>query len=81
MIETTFADSAENGNPSLNRLYAERELQPSHHACGHVHASVGARKEFGWLIDKTPEWAGCDLGFITDLDITGGIDPKNTRGC
>lgn len=76
MIETTFAKSAENSDASLSSLYAGRELQPSYNASGQVFASAGARTEFGWLIDKTPAWAGCDLGFITDLDITGGIDPS-----
>lgn len=76
MLDTTFADSAENGDSSLNRLYAERTLQPSHHTGGQIFASKGARSEFGWLIEKAPEWAGCDLNFITDLDITGGVDPS-----
>jgi len=62
---------------SANINYTEGNLQPSNREGRQIFASNGARAEFGWLIDKMPEWAGCNLDLITELDITGGIDPSS----
>lgn len=56
--------------------YSREALQPSGLEGRQLVASAGARAEFGRLIDKAPEWAGGDLNFITELDITGGVDPS-----
>ena len=62
---------------NTNSTYTGESLQLSRHEEGYrVLASSAARSEFGWLIDKAPEWAECNLDFITDLDITGGVDPS-----
>ncbi len=41
-----------------------------------VFASATTRTEFDWIINKIPEWAGCELALVTELDVTGGIDPS-----
>jgi hypothetical protein len=61
----------------VSAYYAREALQPSGLEGRQLVASAGARAEFGWLIDKAPEWAGGDLNFITELDITGGVDPSS----
>lgn len=74
MVQEAFTHHA--GTTSGN-VYTGSELFPSDCKTNHeIYASARAREEFGWLIDKVPEWAGCNIDFITDLDITGGIAPS-----
>lgn len=58
-------------------LYQTGEkLQHSGAHNGHdIFASYRSRHNFGWLLDKIPSWSGCTIHFLTDLDITNGIDP------